>query len=185
VHRARDGTAPPALTEYRFCPVCATPLELRRSEPEEPERPACPACGFVHYDNPAPTVQAWIRRGDGCYLALRRDREPLRGRWNMPGGFVEAYEAPVDAIRREVDEETGLAITGLELIGAFASRYGPEGLAIVDLAYHCELDGPDRLEVSEESSEGRWFALYEFPEPAFDGEREALALLRARAGGSP
>jgi hypothetical protein len=37
------------------------------------------------------------------------------------------------------------------------------------------------LDVSDESSEAGWFTLEEFPEPAFEGERQALALLRSRA----
>jgi len=67
----------------------------------------------VHYDNPSPTVQAWIDRGD-TYLALERNQEPLKGRWNLPGGFVEPGEGGPEAIRREVREETGLEI---EVIG--------------------------------------------------------------------
>ncbi|MCL4288483.1 MAG: zinc ribbon domain-containing protein, partial [Thermoleophilia bacterium] len=71
--------------EFRFCPRCATELELRPSPGPDPERPTCPACGFVHYGNPAPTVQAWIAGGDGAFLALRRGQDPFRGEWNMPG----------------------------------------------------------------------------------------------------
>ena len=35
--------------------------------------------------------------------------------------------------------------------------------------------------ISDESSEAGWFTLDEFPEPAFEGERQALAVLRSRA----
>jgi hypothetical protein len=35
------------------------------------------------------------------------------------------------------------------------------------------------LEISDESAAARWFTLENFPEPAFEGERRALALLRA------
>ena len=82
---------------------------MRPSHPPDPARLACPSCGFVHYENPAPTVQAWIER-DGRLLALRRGQEPLKGEWNMPGGFVEAGEGGPEAIAREVREETGLEV---------------------------------------------------------------------------
>ena len=82
---------------------------MRPSHPPDPARLACPSCGFVHYENPAPTVQAWIER-DGRLLALRRGQEPLKGEWNMPGGFVEAGECGPEAIAREVREETGLEV---------------------------------------------------------------------------
>lgn len=151
---------------------------MRPSEPPDPDRPACPNCGFVHYANPSPTVQAWIER-DGAYLALRRNQEPFEGEWNMPGGFVEPGESGPEAIAREVHEETGLEIETVEVIGIFASAYGTgeEAESIFDVAYRCRETGGE-LEISEESAEGRWFALAEFPDPAFAGEREALAALR-------
>lgn len=166
--------------EPRFCPLCATALEMRPSDGPDPDRPACPACGFVHYDNPLPTVQAWIDR-EGSYLALRRNQEPLKGEWNMPGGFVEPNESGPEAIRREVAEETGLAIEVVEVIGIFASTYGPgdAGEPILDIAYHCRHSGGE-LRVSDESQEAAWFPLAEFPEPGFRGEQLALAALRER-----
>lgn len=163
---------------FTYCPVCATELELRPTEPPDPDRPTCPRCGFVHYGNPAPTVQAWVE-DDGRYLALRRNQEPLHGAWNMPGGFVEAGESGEEAIRREVREETGLSIEVIGVIGVFSSTYGSgEGaLPLFDVAYHCRRRGGE-LDISPESSEAAWFALADFPQPAFGGERLALASLR-------
>ncbi len=169
--------------EYRYCPRCATELELRASEGPDPDRPTCPGCGWVNFGNPTPSVQECIDRG-GTYLALERNQDPERGKWNMPGGFVEPGEGGPDAIKREVREETGLEIDVLELIGIFPSTYGgPEGTPIFDVAYHCRIKpgSSDALDVSDESGEARWFPLEEFPEPAFWGEQQALAELRRRA----
>jgi ADP-ribose pyrophosphatase YjhB (NUDIX family) len=165
--------------EMRFCPRCATALESRASEPPDPPRPTCPNCGFVHYENPTPTVQAWIDR-DGAYLALRRNQDPERGKWNLPGGFVEAGESGPEAIAREVGEETGLEIEIAGLIGIFASTYGynEDARPILDIAYRCRETGGE-LEISDESGEHAWFPLAEFPEPAFPGEQQALAALRS------
>ncbi len=172
------------MTAFRYCPRCATALELRPArDHDDPPRPACPSCGFVDYENPSPTVQAWIDR-DGTFLALRRAREPLRGEWNMPGGFVEAGEGGPEAVRREVAEETGLEIEPLEVIGIFPSTYGrgPDAEPIFDVAYRCRESGRRDPTISDESSEARWFPLAEFPEPAFAGERHALAALRENGG---
>lgn len=166
--------------DFTYCPRCATELEMRPSAGPDPDRATCPNCGFVHYENPTPTVQAWIDR-DGSYLALRRDEEPLKGEWNMPGGFVEVGEQGDEAIVREVSEETGLEIEVVELIGIFDSTYGEgaDSKPIFDVAYRCRMVGEKtELEVSDESSEARWFPLAEFPQPAFAGERKALARLR-------
>jgi ADP-ribose pyrophosphatase YjhB (NUDIX family) len=161
-----------------FCPRCATELESRREAPEDPERPTCPACGFVHYDNPAPTVQAWIDR-DGLFLFLRRAREPQRGLWNLTGGFVEPFESPEDAIRREAREELGVEVEVGELFGAFPSPYADTGRSTLDLAIRCRLADPGaELRVSDESSEADWFGIDEVPQLAFEGERLAFEVLR-------
>jgi len=164
--------------EFTYCPRCATELEMRPSDPPDPDRPACPNCGFVHYENPSPTVQAWIER-DGSFLALRRNQDPNRGEWNMPGGFVEPGESGPEAIAREVREETALEVEPGEVIGVFASTYGEgaDAKPIFDLAYRCRLVGGE-LDVSDESLEAGWFPLAEFPRPAFRGERLALERLR-------
>lgn len=166
------------MAGFRYCPLCATELELKPSSGPDPERPTCPNDGWVHYENPTPTVQAWIER-DGEFLALRRAAEPLQGEWNMPGGFVEPGESGPEAIAREVHEETGLEIEVDGVIGIFASRYGrgEDAAAIFDVAFRCRLVGGE-MQVSDESLEAGWFALDDFPQPAFEGEREALGALR-------
>jgi ADP-ribose pyrophosphatase YjhB (NUDIX family) len=169
--------------QFRFCPRCATELADRPAEPPDPPRPACPACGWVHYVNPTPTVQAWIDR-DGSFLALERNQEPEKGKWNMPGGFVEPDESGPDAIAREVREETGLVIEVDRVIGIFPSTYGSgdDAKPILDIAYLCHETEGGEWSISDESGEARWFPLAEFPEPAFAGERQALAALRSERG---
>lgn len=54
-------------------------------------------------------VSAAIFDGEQVLL-LRRDLAPYSGRWSLPGGKVEPGERLVDAVRREVLEETGLSI---------------------------------------------------------------------------
>jgi ADP-ribose pyrophosphatase YjhB (NUDIX family) len=43
-------------------------------------------------------------------LLVKRANEPLRGEWSLPGGAVDVGETLVEAIRREVREETGLEV---------------------------------------------------------------------------
>lgn len=52
----------------------------------------------------------------GRVLVARRGREPLKGKWSIPGGVVELGESLNDAVVREVREETGLEVEAVELI---------------------------------------------------------------------
>lgn len=53
---------------------------------------------------------------DSAALLVRRGKEPLRGKWSIPGGAVEAGETLAEAVVREMLEETGLDVTVIELL---------------------------------------------------------------------
>jgi ADP-ribose pyrophosphatase YjhB (NUDIX family) len=55
----------------------------------------------------------------GRVLLIRRGKEPLKGRWSLPGGTVEAGETLQAALTREMLEETALTVRVGELITAF------------------------------------------------------------------
>lgn len=104
---------------------------------------------------------------------LERGEEPYRGRWDLPGGFVEAGETPLDAVRREIHEETGLEVGEATMLGAYTSRYGDGGKWTVDVAFHCQALS-SALDLSAESSDAAWVSLEEMPPLAFAGERSAF-----------
>jgi mutator protein MutT len=52
----------------------------------------------------------------GQVLLVRRGTEPLKGHWSLPGGLVELGEGLLNAVVREVREETGLVVEPVELI---------------------------------------------------------------------
>ena len=168
------------MSGFRFCPLCGERLEPKPSPPDA-GRPSCPTGHFVHFDNPPATVQAWIER-DGAYLILKRNQEPFRGGWDLPGGFVEMGESPAHAAVREVAEETGLRVEPVEVIGAFTSEYGTTGRHTVDIAYLCRITGGEFELDTGEKADAAWVAPGEMPELAFAGERQALNVLRERRG---
>jgi ADP-ribose pyrophosphatase YjhB (NUDIX family) len=165
------------VADFRFCPICAAPLEPI-ADGHDAGRPACPTGHFVHYDNPAVTVFAFVRDTEGRYLALQRAQEPFSGQWDLPGGFVEPGETPADAIVRELAEETRLGITVQRILGAFASRYGDDGKWTVDIGFECVLLGGE-LTLDAEKSAAAWHLPHELPRLAFQGERDGLVALLA------
>src|SRR5205809_7980822 len=68
---------------------------------------------------PAVTVDGLVLV-DGKLVAIRRRSEPFRGMPALPGGFVELGETTLEAVVREVREETGLETRVLRLVGVFS-----------------------------------------------------------------
>ena len=68
--------------------------------------------------HPVVGVGAVVFDGDRVLL-VKRGKEPLRGRWLIPGGTVERGETLTDAIVREVQEETGLTVRAGEVVLVF------------------------------------------------------------------
>lgn len=89
---------------------------------------------------PAPVVAvgAVARDARRRLLVVRRGREPGRGRWTLPGGRLEAGERLAAAVRREVLEETGLAVAVGDLIGVFESLAPDHHLVVLDYAVRVE-----------------------------------------------
>lgn len=54
-------------------------------------------------------------------LLIRRKRAPFRGRFALPGGFVDEHEDLEDAARRELREETGIEVGPLWQLGAYGT----------------------------------------------------------------
>ncbi len=69
---------------------------------EYPDRPIVGVAGVV------------IR--DGTVLLIRRGKEPRRGSWSLPGGALKISERIEEGVRREVREETGMAVRPVELV---------------------------------------------------------------------
>src|SRR6266536_2099586 len=53
---------------------------------------------------------------NGRVLLVRRGKEPLKGKWTLPGGMLELGESLLSGVVREVKEETGLVVEPMELV---------------------------------------------------------------------
>ncbi|MGY1804760.1 NUDIX domain-containing protein [Blastococcus sp. SYSU D00922] len=82
----------------------------------------------------------------GRLLLIRRGHDPHAGLWSLPGGRVEDGETLEQAVRREVLEETGLAVEVGELVGRVAI---PAGAVVFDVAdFRCTLQPAEQLPVA-------------------------------------
>lgn len=126
------------LEPFRFCPLCAAELV-------PPRRPGggayCPVHERSWYRNSSPSVGCALIR-DGQALLTVRGREPEKGRYDVPGGFLEPGEHPVDGLRREAREELGVEIQEIEGPVMMAThRYGEEGDYVLALGFTARIAG--------------------------------------------
>lgn len=98
---------------------------------------------------------------DGKVLLIERGQEPLKGYWTLPGGLVETGERLECAVRREVQEETGLEIRPLEVAAIFErimpDLEGQTEFHYVIVDYICELTG-GFLKAGSDVSRAMWAA---------------------------
>jgi ADP-ribose pyrophosphatase YjhB (NUDIX family) len=166
---------------WRHCPRCAANLRFGPVAGEDHDRLHCDACGLIVYENAAPTASAVVIDPAGRVMLTRRAGEPAQGMWDLPGGFVEAGEHPEAAVRRELVEETGLAIELDGLLGIWCDRYG-EGAHTLNLHYLAHpVSGSERP--GSDVSEIAWFSPESLPDRsqiAFANCADALAAYRRR-----
>jgi 8-oxo-dGTP diphosphatase len=151
----------PELSRWRFCPVCSARLRV-----EEGLRAECPECGFRAWASSKATACAIVTDGDGRALLARRAGEPFRGYWDLPGGFLEEGEHPLDGLRRELLEETGLEIEPQDFIGIWMDRYGdePDAHATLNLYWTGRVIRGE-ASAADDVTELGWFAPDELPPP--------------------
>src|SRR2546428_3070319 len=75
---------------------------------------------------------------DGKLVAVRRKNEPYRGMPALPGGFVELGETTVEAVVREVREETGLETRVKRLVGGFSGPEREPPRPVISVRYEVE-----------------------------------------------
>ncbi|MBF0528737.1 MAG: NUDIX domain-containing protein [Deltaproteobacteria bacterium] len=155
---------------YNYCPRCAGRFEPAMADVLGFPPLCCSQCGLVYYLDPK-LACAGLLAQDGRVLLVKRAWPPQKGKWCLPGGFVNRGEIVEQAAVREVREETGLIVQPRRLIGLYSYEADPVIVAI----YEMSISG-GTLNANAESSEVRWFAPSEFPiaDLAFKSASDAL-----------
>ena len=138
------------LADWRTCPRCGAALEHGEGSV------ACPSCGLEEYANPTPTASALVRDDAGRILLARRAADPRAGLWDLPGGFMDEGEEPLDTLRRELREETGLELEPGAFLGGIPDRYGEDGPWTVNFYWEARL-GEGEPRPADDVAELAWF----------------------------
>jgi len=163
------------LDGWRLCPRCGAGLA------GDAARLACDACGFIIYATSKPTAGA-LCVDDSRVLLARRAHPPFQGFWDIPGGFLDEGEDPLDGLRRELREETGLEVDPQRFLGVWMDKYGGDATAesTLNLYWIARVVGGDPAP-ADDVAELQWFGRDELPPPselAFENVRLVLAAWR-------
>ncbi len=131
------------------------------------------------YIKPSITVDA-ILVENSKILLIRRKRNPYRGKYALPGGFVEYGEKTENAVVREVKEETGLKVVVRSLVGVYSDPKRDPRDHTITVVYEVQRIGGE-LKGGDDAAEAQFMPLSKLPPLAFDHSKivkEYLSLHR-------
>lgn len=133
---------------FTHCPACGSALFIQNNVKSK----RCQDCGFVYYVNPSAAVAGFILNEAGELLVCRRGKEPEKGTWDLPGGFVDDNESAEEAIKREILEELQAKVTSVEYLFSLPNLYEYGGMTIptLDLFFVCRLEDTTDLHASDD-----------------------------------
>ena len=163
----------PALEDAGYCPRCGA----GSVRVDFPRSLRCQACGYAVFFNPKPVGCAIGREPDGRVWLARRGFEPQRGRWSMPGGFVDLGETVEEAAQREAREEIRADVELTDLVGVYSNA----GERIVLIVFAASIE--DEPQTTAEALQVQAFPPDEIPweELAFWSTTNALKDFLARS----
>lgn len=135
-------------TRHRFCGVCGGACEPRSAG----NAMACTQCGTQHFPRTDPAVIMLVVHGESCLLG-HSQRFPNTTMYSTLAGFVEPGESLEEAVRREVAEETGVAVGR---VFYHSSQPWPFPASIM-LGFHAEGLSETITIDPEELRDARWF----------------------------
>jgi 8-oxo-dGTP diphosphatase len=134
------------------------------AEFERSERSIEKASG-TRYLKPSLTTDG-ILLVDSKLLLVKRKKDPFKGKYALPGGFVEYGEKVEDAVIREFREETGLEVAIGQLLGVYsAPGRDPRGHTVSVVFVLSHRGG---MLADSDETHAEWFPIAKLPQMAFD-----------------
>ena len=144
------------MTFFKFCPSCAS----THFEFPENRKFFCHDCGFTYYHNIAAAVAIVFTFEDKVLFTVR-NVDPDKGKWDLPGGFIDPNETAEVAACREIKEELGIEISNSDLkyITTSPNNYLYKNVPYrtMDIFYECQLTSDViKIEAEDEIQELIW-----------------------------
>lgn len=138
-------------------------------------------CEICNFNTPKATVTAVIIR-DNKLLVLKRNEEPYKDMWDLPGGYMAAEESPEEGLRRELTEELDIKNIQLTYLWDVPSEasYKDRTFSILAKFYLVEFDG--EIKLNDENSEYIWIPLIDLDpnQIAFNSNTKATQWIKEK-----
>jgi 8-oxo-dGTP diphosphatase len=130
-------------------------------------------------------VFGYSKRDGVSVLLIQRKYPPFKNAWAIPGGFVLNGESLETAVRRELEEETGIKVNYLEQLYTFGDPGRDPRQHIVSVAYFALVKSAkyEKLKASTDAENAQWFSIKDLPKLAFDHDailEKAIARVRTK-----
>ncbi len=102
-------------------------------------------------------------------LLIKREIDPFKEKWAMPGGFIKIDEPLEEAAKRELYEETSVKDVYLEQLYTFGGIGRDPRARVITVSYFALINSNEvKIKASSDASDVRWYAVKQLPELAFD-----------------
>lgn len=139
------------LSQFKYCPKCGSSNFKEKNDKSK----SCTDCGFNYYFNSSAAVVAVIENSNGEILVALRAKDPAKGTFDLPGGFIDMYETAEEAACREIKEETCLIVKSVEYLFSIPNIYVYSNFEVhtVDMFFKCIVDDFSELKAEDDVSE--------------------------------
>ncbi|MBT5169006.1 MAG: NUDIX domain-containing protein [Opitutales bacterium] len=137
-----------APNHIKFCPSCGD----CSIEPQDDVSVLCSTCGFELFFSPATSAAALIEDASGKLLVIKRNKEPSKGAFGLPGGFADPNETLENTLIREVKEEVNLNLVSWSFLGGWPNKYPFKSViySVVDTYFTAKVESFDGMDSCQE-----------------------------------
>lgn len=135
-------------SRHRYCGTCGAPTEVGGGGSMR----KCTSCSAEHFPSPHPVVIMVVWRGDRCLLG--QGRGWAQARFSALAGFIDQGETIEEAVAREVKEEAGLEVDGVEY---HSSQPWPFPMSLM-IGCFAHVTNEDLTVDPDELDSARWFS---------------------------
>lgn len=139
--------------DHLFCSRCGQPASERNEEGAQ----ICRSCGYINFPRISPAIIVAVIKDNRILLA--HSGRFINNMYSVIAGYVELGESLEECVKREVEEETGIAVKNIRYFGSQYWAYS--GALMVGFTADYE-SGEIRLDDAEIEDAG-WFSVDDLP----------------------